>query len=102
MPLRRHASPKNIHFKKKWLNMRKNEYKCKKSTALSRPAHVILWCGAALTLLSLLGILHTVLTHAPLTRAAAIYYGGMLEYPVAALMLTVAGAVLADIAYKRV
>ena len=80
--------------------MRKNEYKIQKSIRLSRPARIILLCGAGLTLLSLLGILHTVIANAPLTRAAAIYYGGMLEYPLAALMLTTAGAVLADIAYK--
>ena len=80
--------------------MRKNEYKIKKRLLLSRPAQIILRCGAALTLLNLIAILHTVLANAPLTRAAAYYYGGMLEYPVAALMLTIAGAVLADIAYK--
>lgn len=78
--------------------MRKNE--CTSKNHLSRPARVILWCGAVLTLLTLLGILHTVLTNAPLTRAAAHYYGGMLEYPMAALMLTVGGAALADLAYK--
>ena len=80
--------------------MRKNEYKAKKNGTLSRPSRIILWCGAALTLLALLGILHTVSASAPLTRAAAVYYGGMLEYPMAALMLTVGGAVLADLAYK--
>ena len=84
------------------MNMRKKEYKIKKKPlSLSRPACIILAIGAHLTLLTLLGILHTVLENAPLTRAAAIYYGGMLEYPLAALMITVGGAALADIAYKR-
>ena len=52
-------------------------------------------------LVNLFAILHTVLANAPLTHAAAIYYGGMLEYPVAALMLTIGGAVLADIVHKK-
>ncbi len=79
------------------MNMRKNGYK---NLHPSRPANIILQIGATLTLFCLVGVLHIALQSAPLTRAAAIYYGGMLEYPVAALMLTVAGAVLADIAYK--
>lgn len=82
--------------------MRKKEYTTRKTKfKLSRPARIILLCGALLTLLVLLGILHTVTAHAPLTKAAAVYYGGMLEYPVAALMITVSGAAIADIAYKR-
>ena len=82
--------------------MRKKEYKTRKHRlSLSRPARIILSCGAVLILFNLLVILHTVLTDAPFTHAAAIYYGGMLEYPVAALMLTIGGAVLADVAYKK-
>ncbi|MBR2010443.1 MAG: hypothetical protein IKA06_01675 [Clostridia bacterium] len=82
--------------------MRKKEYNLPKTKFnLSRPARIILLCGALLTLLNLLGILHTVMAHAPLTEAAAVYYGGMLEYPIAALMITIGGAALADIAYKR-
>lgn len=82
--------------------MRKKEYNLYKTKFhLSRPARIILLCGALLTLLALLGILHTVTAHAPLTKAAAVYYGGMLEYPIAALMITVSGAAIADIAYKR-
>ena len=82
--------------------MRKKEYHIPKTKFyLSRPARIILLCGALPTLLNLLGILHTVITHAPLTSAAADYYGGMLEYPVAALMITVVGAAIADIAYKQ-
>ena len=82
--------------------MRKKEYNTRKTKFNpSRPARIILLCGALLTLLVLLGILHTVTAHAPLTQAAAVYYGGMLEYPLAALMITVCGAAIADIAYKR-
>ena len=82
--------------------MRKKEYKIRKpQLSISRPARIILSCGAVLILLNLLAILHTVLANAPLTHAAAIYYGGMLEYPLAALMLTVGGAALTDIAYKK-
>jgi len=84
------------------MNMRKKEFRIRKSQlSPSRPARIILSCGAVLILLNLFAILHTVLAHAPLTRAAAIYYGGMLEYPLAALMLTVGSAVLTDIAYKK-
>ena len=84
------------------MNMRKNEYRTKKvKLQISRPARIILLCGALPTLLNLLGILHTVIRHAPLTSAAAVYYGGMLEYPVAALMITIAAAAVADIAYKQ-
>ena len=82
--------------------MRKKEYTSKKETfKLSRPAYLILLGGALLTLLNLFGILHTVTAHAPLTQAAAVYYGGMLEYPIAALMITVSTAAIADIAYKK-
>lgn len=83
------------------MNMRKKEYHPQKTKFNpSRPARIILLCGALLILLVLLGILHTVTAHAPLTKAAAVYYGGMLEYPFAALMITVSGAALADVAYK--
>lgn len=84
------------------MNMRKNG--CKKSAAkrfLSPPALLILQCGLPVILLSLLGISFFISENAPLTKAAAVYVGGMLEYPVAALMILTVGAILADIAYRQ-
>ena len=85
------------------MNMRKNEYnspqKAKKRSA--SPAQAILLLGLPPILLCLLGILYLIGRDAPLTLAAANYFGRMLEYPVAALMLVTAGAVIADLAWRR-
>lgn len=85
------------------MNMRKNEYikgqKSKKRRL--RPAEVVLSLGLPPILLCLFGILYQIEIGAPLTRAAANYFGGMLEYPVAALMLVTAGALIADLAWRH-
>ena len=68
---------------------------------LAKPARIILWCGSPPILLSLLRLLWEVLARGEFTVNTARYFGGMLEFPLAALMLVTGGALLADVAAKR-
>ncbi len=85
------------------MNINKNNYfsQMKARKKRMRPATAILLCCLPPILFCLLGILWLIGTGAPLTQADAVYFGGMLEYPVAALVIVTAGAVIADIAWKR-
>lgn len=85
------------------MNMRKNEYKRvqKSKRRRAHPAEIILSLGLPPILFCLFGILYQIERGAPLTRAAANYFGRMLEYPAAALMLVTAGALIADLAWRR-
>ncbi len=66
-----------------------------------RPAKLILLCCLPPIFACLFGIVWLVRANAPLTGATAVYFGGMLEYPVAALAIVLAGAVIADLAWRR-
>lgn len=88
---------KNIHFGGFCMNMKKNECKRRRTD----PVRVLLLCTLPPIVLCLLGILYLVEQHAPLTRAAAAYYGSMLEYPMAALMISAVSVTLADLVRRR-
>lgn len=85
------------------MNMRKKEYKLHQNSKKGRyrPADAILLVCLPPILLCLVGILFLIGDGAPLTEASAAYFGGMLEYPVAALMIVTAGAVIADLTSQR-
>ncbi|MBQ9802650.1 MAG: hypothetical protein IJW51_06230 [Clostridia bacterium] len=77
--------------------MRKKGYKSRPID----PVRVLLLCTLPPIVLCLLGILYLVEQNAPLTHAAAVYYGSMLEYPMAALMISAVSVTVADLARRR-
>lgn len=60
------------------------------------PADAILFACVPLILLCLLGIIAELAVQPRLSAGAAAYYGGMLEYPIAALALLTGGVLLAE------
>lgn len=82
------------------MNMRKKEYTNVIKHIKKAPVTLLLWVSAPLIILSLLTLLHTVEYRAPLTEARANYLGGLLEYPVAALMILTAGLAILHLAIR--
>ena len=81
--------------------MKKKRILCKESGKNVHPARVIAAVGYLPILVTALYILFTIPEKGVLTPAAAAYYGGMLEYPLAALAVLCGGALLAEAAVRR-
>lgn len=85
------------------MNMRKNSglLHKKRRFRLSAPAVRIFALGFLPIFASLLRLLREIRAAGTLTEGTAAYYGKMLEYPVAALMLLTGGCLLADYIAKK-
>ena len=83
------------------MNMRKKVYTSVIKHIKKAPVTLLLWVSAPLIILSLLTLLHTVEYKAPLTEARANYLGGLLEYPVAAVMILTAGLLLLHLTKRK-
>ena len=83
------------------MNMRKKAYTSVIKRIKKAPVTLLLWVSAPLIILSLLTLLHTVEYKAPLTAARANYLGGLLEYPVAAVMILTAGLLLLHLMKRK-
>ena len=82
--------------------MRKNEYSTSAvKKGLSRACLLVLQHGMALITLSLVGIAYLLLSEGTLTYADAAYYGGMIEYALAAIALLTAGAYLLEYVARK-
>ena len=67
-----------------------------------RPAAKLLFGCALPILLCLSFILDAIRQAAPLTSAEAVYYGKMLEFPLATLVLVTLSALLAELGLRQV
>lgn len=77
------------------MNMNKRKKNIHKKHPVS-PADRILFLCAPLILLCLFGVIAELVAHPQLSAGSAAYYGGMLEYPIAALALLTGGIFLAE------
>lgn len=68
---------------------------------LAKPARIILAAGLPPIFLCVLGIWAAVAARGSFAAGTARYFAGMLEYPLAALVVITGGALLADAAAKR-
>lgn len=80
--------------------MKRNKKSRLNAVTLMPRARRMLHTGLCLILLSLLRLLYEVHTAAPFTPGAAAYYGGLLEYPLAALALLTGATLMVDRAMR--
>ncbi len=86
------------------MNMRKNLHhitKKHKKGGLCSSSLRMLTIGIPLILAVLLRLLYEIKAYPILTEARAAYFGGALEYPLAALMLLTGGVLLVELIAKK-
>ena len=82
------------------MNMKQSRKFIHKKSSLS-PADRIFSLCFPLILLCLFGVIAELSAQTELSAGAAAYYGGMMEYPIAALALMTAGVYLAELVTKN-